>query len=126
MNLSEEMLKEARDVYGCLAFGSGGRVDCDGFMEWLAGNPQFVEKFSGEGGVPSKAISLAVRAHYDAMEAKRKYEQQMRKVILRTKFAEIVRRVGERQRNILKPHVTPETLAKICEEMQPLFDECKA
>lgn len=124
--VDEEMLKEARDVHGCPAFGSGGRVDCDKFMAWCVDTPQFVEKWNGKGGVPSKAISLAVRAHFDALEAKRKHEEKIKKLLPRAKLAEIVQSVGERQRAILKRHVSPEALAEICEEMQPLFDECQS
>jgi hypothetical protein len=123
MNLSKEFLQDLKNA-GCDAFAIRGSVDCDKAAAYLAEHPEFVARWNGEGGVPPRAVSIAVRAHFDAMEAKRKHEEKIRKVIARARFAEIAQRVGERQRAILKQHVTPEVLAKLCAEMQPLFDEC--
>lgn len=120
-----EMLSEAKNA-GCSAFTLRGSVDCDAFVDWLESKDQvgFLKKWNDQGAIPSRDVSKRIREHYDAMEAKRRFEEKSRKLISREFFAEVVGRVCSRQRAILEKHVTPETLAEICIQMQPLFDEC--
>jgi hypothetical protein len=119
-----EMLSEAKNL-GCRAFTLRGSVDCDAFIEWLQAPEQkdFREKWEKEGVIPTRETSKRIKDHYDAMEAKRKHEEKLHKLILRTEFAAKVASVGEKQRAILEPHVAPTVLAEICAAMQPLFDE---
>jgi hypothetical protein len=124
LGFAKEFMQELKNA-GCPGFALRGSVDCDAVRAWLADNPEIAARWNGEGGVPPRAVSIAIRAHFDAKEAQRKHEEKIRKVISRERIAGIVAVVAEKQRAILKAYVSTEVLAKICEQMQPLFDECE-
>lgn len=119
-----EMLSEAKNL-GCRAFTLRGSVDCDAFIQWLqaAEQKEFREKWEKEGAIPTRETSKRIREHYDAMEAKRRHEEKMEKLLPKVIWAQKLASVGEKQRALLEPHVTPQVLADICAVMQPLFDE---
>lgn len=122
-----EMLSEAKNL-GCRAFTLRGSVDCDAFIQWLQAPEQkdFRSKWDDEGAIPTRDTSKRIKDHYDAMEAKRRHEEKMGKLLQREIWARKVASVGEKQRAILEPHVTPQVLADICAAMQPIFDELEA
>src|SRR4051812_40642200 len=90
LGISVEMIRGASEA-GCDAIQANGKVHMDRLAAWLAENPEFVAKWSGkDGGIPPKAISQAIKEHFAALEAKRKHEEKIGKLILREKIAGIV------------------------------------
>src|ERR1051326_5464808 len=77
-----DMLSEAKNL-GCKAFTLRGSVDCDAFIEWLEDGAQkeFRDKLDEAGAIPAKETSQRIKEHYAAMEAKRKHQEKIGKLI---------------------------------------------
>jgi len=86
MGLPVELITAAINE-GCLCAKRNGNIDGDVLTEWLDQHPEFVAKWNDEGAIPNRAVSLAVIAHFDGREKKRKYDEKIGKLIPRTEIA---------------------------------------
>lgn len=120
-----EMLSEAKNL-GCRAFTLRGSVDCDAFVEWLQSKEQagFRDKWDKEGAIPTRETSKRVKDHYDAMEAKRRYDEKRLRLIPFTTVCDRLRTLATRQREIAEQHIKdPKAFADFCAAMQSLVDD---
>ncbi len=123
MDLPPEMLKEAKDA-GWECFGSGGRVNCDAFLARLAREPDFAKKWTKEGGIPPRAVSQAIDAHFVALERKRRYEERIGKMIPHSVIGSRLRTVATKQKSIAEQYIKdPKALAEFCGLMQELVND---
>lgn len=123
LHFTKEFLRDAKNA-GCDGFALRGSVDCDKVAAWLARHPEFVSKWKGQGGVPPRAVSQAVAAHFDALERKRRYEERISKLIPLSVIAQRLQALSTKQKAIAEQHIKdPVALASFCEAMQAMVNE---